>query len=297
MERFRLAATQVSSRYQDLDHNIDIHLRLIKETAKAGCRLVVFPELSATGHNGSPEIVRFAEEANGRIFRAIHQQARASNIVVAYGFCELFRGTHYNSHALVGPEGLIGIQRKVHASYDEVFRFRQAYEWGVFDLGFCKVGTAICYDGDFFESWRILALKGAEVVLLPHAERKVENADGVMTFDGAERECSAEELLATQKELYEARPNRLFHDVNARLNGVYAVFSSLVGFDGHSSHAGGAYVLDPRGKMIARAEPGVGNAWVSAELDPDVYGRVRRSPWFHLKKRRPETYGELTRQI
>ena len=102
-------------------------------------------------------MTRFAEPHDGRIFRAIHEQARRCGIVVSYGFCELFRGTHYNTSALVGPEGLIGLQRKVHASYDEFFRFRQAYEWGVYDLGFCSVGTAICHDSDFFESWRILA--------------------------------------------------------------------------------------------------------------------------------------------
>ena len=66
-----------------------------------------------------------------------------------------------NTYSLVGPGGLLGLQRKVHASYDEFFHFRQAYEWTVADLGLCKVGTAICHDSDFFESWRILALKGA----------------------------------------------------------------------------------------------------------------------------------------
>lgn len=297
VERFKVAATQVDAKYRDLEYNIETHLRIIKETAERGCRMVVFPELSVTGHNASPEIVQFAEEADGRIFRTMHQQARAYDIVVAYGFCELARGTHYNTHALVGPEGLIGLQRKVHASYDEFFRFRQAYEWEVFDLGFCKVGTAICHDSSFFEGWRILALKGAEIVLLPHAIRKMMNPDGTLTFDGAEKDCSAEELMANQRQLYDARPNPKLHDVNANLNGVYAVFSDHVGFDGHSSHVGGAYVLDPEGKMIAKADPSTKSAWVSAEINPETYHKVRRSPWFQLKTRRPETYGELTRLI
>ena len=171
MERCTVAATQVDTRHLDVDHNLETHLRLIAETAEAGCDLVVFPETSVTGNNGSPEVTRFAEPHDGRIFHTIHAQAKASGIVVSYGFCELYRGTHYNTSALVGPDGLIGLQRKVHASYDEFFRFRQAYEWGVYDLGFCTVGTAICHDSDFFESWRILALKGAEVILLPHANR------------------------------------------------------------------------------------------------------------------------------
>jgi 5-aminopentanamidase len=295
MRRCRVAATQVDVRHADVEHNLETHLRLIAETAAAGCDLVVFPELSVTGHNGSAEVTRGAEPHDGRIFRAVHEQARAHGIVVSYGFCELHRGTHYNTSALVGPDGLIGLQRKVHASLDEFFRFRQAYDWSVFDLGFCTVGTAICHDSDFFESWRILALKGAELVLLPHANRTLEAADGSHAFDGREREAPADELLQAQEALLAERPlpPRL-HDVLARDNAVYAVFSDQVGFDGHSTHVGGAYVLAPDGTMAARSDPGLASAWVVAELDPGLLARVRESPFFPLRKRRPETYDELT---
>jgi predicted amidohydrolase len=297
VERCTVAATQVDVRHLDVEHNLETHLTLIAETAEAGCDLVVFPELSVTGHNGSPEVIRFAEPHDGRIYRTLQKQARACGIVVSYGFCELFRGTHYNTSALVGPDGLIGLQRKVHASDDEFFRFRQAYEWATFDLGFARVGKAICHDGDFFESWRILALQGAELVLLPHAIRKMHAADGTVSFDGAERDAPEEELLRYQRELLEARPNPQLHDVLARDNGVYAVFSDQVGFDGHSTHVGGAYVLAPDGSMVARSEPGVGTSWVSADLDPTLLRHVRENPWFALRKRRPDTYGELTRPL
>ena len=203
-----VAATQVETRHLDVEHNLELHLQLIAETAEAGCDLVVFPETSVTGNNGSPEVTRFAEAHDGRIYNALQQQASRSGIVVSYGFCELYRGTHYNTSALVGPDGLIGLQRKVHASYDEFFRFRQAYEWGVYDLGFCKVGTAICHDSDFFESWRILALKGAELVLLPHANRTMPAGGGELTFDGRGREETAERTLSAQRELLEDRPGR-----------------------------------------------------------------------------------------
>jgi len=297
MQRFKAAATQVDVKYRDVEYNIQTHLRMIKETAQADCRLVAFPELSVTGHNGSAEIVQFAEEADGRIFQIMRQQAKRYDIIVAYGFAELYRGTHYNSYLLVGPAGLIGIQRKVHASYDEFFRFRQAYEWGLFDLGFCKAGVAICHDSDFWESWRILALMGAEVVLIPHAIRKMLNPDGFLTFDGAERCCTDEELIANQRQLLDARPNAKLHDIQAKTNGVFAIFSDQVGFDGHSSHVGGAYILSPEGEMVARSTPAPGDQWVAGELDGEVYERVRRNPWFPLKKRRPEVYGELTKLL
>ncbi len=295
MEPFTVAATQVETRHLDVDHNLELHVRLIEETAAAGCHLVVFPEGSVTGSNGSEEVVRHAEPSDGRIYRTLQAEAARHRIVVSYGFCELYRGTHYNTSALVGPDGLLGLQRKVHASYDEFFRFRQAYEWDVADAGFCRVGTAICHDSVFFVSWRILALMGAEVILLPHANRTMPAGGGDLTFDGRGREEPEASVLGAQRELLDERPwPPRIHDFLARDNGVFAVFSDQVGFDGHSSHVGGAYVLAPDGSMLAKSEPSVDSGWISAELDPALLARARENPWFALKKRRPEAYGALT---
>jgi predicted amidohydrolase len=294
MRHCRVAATQLDVRHLDVGHNLAAHLRLIGETADAGCDLVVFPELSVTGHNASPEVTRSAERHDGPIFEAIHERARECGIVVSYGFCEEHRGTHYNTCALVGPDGLIGLQRKVHASFDEFYLFRQASEWAVYDLGFAVVGTAICHDSDFFESWRILALQGAEIALLPHANRTMPAPDGTLSFDGSGREADKGELLRAQHQLLE-EPR--VHDVLARDNGVYAIFSDQVGFDGHSTHVGGAYLLAPDGSMVARSEPGLETAWISAELDPELLRTVRANPMFALRKRRADTYGELSREV
>jgi len=298
VRRCRVAATQVDTRHLDVEHNLDTHRRVIGEVAEAGCDLVVFPECSTTGHNGSPEVTRSAEAHDGPIFEALASRAAECGVVVGYGFCELFRGTHYNTYALVGPGGLLGLQRKVHASDDEFFRFRQAYEWSVVDLGFCSAGVAICHDSDFFESWRILALKGAEVVLLPHANRTMPAGGGALTFDGRGRQLGEADLIAAQRELLDERPTppRL-HDALARDNAVYAVFSDQVGFDGHSTHVGGAYVLAPDGSLVARSEPGTGTAWIQADLEPEPLARARENPWLTLRKRRPEAYDELTARL
>jgi predicted amidohydrolase len=294
VQRCRVAVTQVDVRHLDVEHNLEAHRTVIAETAEAGCDLVVFPECSVTGHNGSPEVTRDAEPHDGRIFETIAGAAREAGIVVGYGFCELDRGTHYNSFALVGRDGLLGLQRKVHASDDEFFRFRQAYEWVVVDLGFARVGTAICHDSDFFESWRILALKGAELVLLPHANRTMPAGGGELTFDGRGREVDADALLRAQAELLDGTPGppRL-HDALARDNAVFAAFSDQVGFDGHSTHVGGAYVLAPDGSLLARSERGTGTSWVATDLEPESLVRARENPGFALRKRRPETYDEL----
>jgi hypothetical protein len=238
MEGCRIAATQLDARHLDLDHNLDAHLRLLGETAEADCDLVLFTELSVTGHNGSP---RSPSSPSATTARSSTQS-----------------GTRYNTCALVGPDGLIGLQRKVHASFDEFYLFRQASEWSVYDLGFAVVGTAICHDSDFFENWRILALKASRGH--PPAARQPDDARPRRHphFDGSGREAPEAELLQAQHELLESHPEppRL-HDVLARDNGVNATFSDQVGFDGHSTHVGGAYGLDPDGAMIARSGCGI----------------------------------------
>ena len=298
MDAFRVAATQLDTRLGDVEHNLEAHARLAQDAAAAGCALVVFPELSATGHSGDPEVTRAAEEHDGPIFDAVRELARSNDVVIGYGFCEAFRGTHYNSYSLVGPDGLLGLQRKVHASYDEFFHVRLAYEWAVVDLGFCRVGTAICHDSDFFESWRVLALKGTEVVLLPHATRIQPAGGGDLTFDGRGREASAEEIGRAQDELLAERPHPpRRHDVLARDNAVFAVHSGQVGFDGHSTHVGGGYVLGPDGSLLARTKAGPTASLAVADLDPAQLEHTRENPWYALRKRRPEAYEELTATV
>jgi predicted amidohydrolase len=65
MERVRVTATQMLVRHRATRENLERHLALIDAAARRDVRLILFPELSLTGHNGSPEIVRDAMQADG----------------------------------------------------------------------------------------------------------------------------------------------------------------------------------------------------------------------------------------
>ena len=103
--------------------------------------------------------------------RRLERVAAEEKICICAGIAEDDRGIHYNTQFIVGPEGYVGKQRKVHPSQDEYFYFRGGTELPVFDLPFARVGIVICYDNLLPEVPRCLAVAGAELLLSPHAAR------------------------------------------------------------------------------------------------------------------------------
>ena len=155
----------------------------------------------------------------------------------------------------------------------------------VFDLGICRVGTLICYDVSFSEAWRIMALKGAEVVLGPSAGRKGGMAEKVPDDEQLKRLSDTLDQLPGPNGVYAAE------------NALYSVNCNQFGFNGHSTHKGGASIIDPVGKVITRSEPLLEDLMITATLDPEPAEEMRRGKGFSLRTRRPEIYGELTRMI
>ncbi len=137
-----------------------------------GTDLLVLPELALTGYvfTDPAEVDSVAEEhTNGstcRFFKAIAARLDCS---VVYGFAERDGKCCYNSAALINPDGSGALYRKVHlfdreklffTPGDQPFRVHDA-KHGV------RVGLMICYDWQFPEAARSLALQGAQVICHP----------------------------------------------------------------------------------------------------------------------------------
>ena len=133
--------------------------------------LVLFPELVIHGHC-TPNTWALAEPVpDGPSVAALVNVAKRHRVVRCAGMSEKERDIVFNTQVLVGPDGYIGKQRKLHLSRDEGFFYKGGRDINVFDVGPCKVGIVICYDNQFPEISRVLALRGAEVMLMPHAGR------------------------------------------------------------------------------------------------------------------------------
>lgn len=283
--KFKIAAVQMNALKDNLAHNIEVHRRIINEVAEDGCQLVMFPELSVTAHYGEENVTATAEPAGqGKIYEIMHDLAKRYRLVISYGFCEYAHGTFYNSQALVGPDGLIGVHRKVHPSRDEYIHFRMGRSLDVFDIGSWKIGILICYDANFFEAWRVLALKGADILLLPHAGRS-----------GVGIELPLQKQKEHLKGVFKRMPGR--YGIYAADNNVFAIYGNQIGYNGHSTHSGGAYLVAPDGKLLAKSKLTLDDHWIRAEIDRAIQIKRRNSPNSIMKDRRPEMYGELTKMI
>jgi predicted amidohydrolase len=293
METIRIAAVSMDSPLGQIEHVLDAIEQWTRRAAEQGATLVLFPELVVHGHC-TPETWQIAEPVpHGPATTRLIQIANRHQVFLSAGLSEKERDLVFNTQVLVGPRGFIGKQRKLHLSRDEVLYYKGGRELPVFDIGKCKVGTVICYDNQFPELARILALRGADVLLMPHAARvKMWNDNPVS--EAAARRASYELFLG--------------YAMRARENACFAVLADQVGRAGtvdlyppdsplQPHHAGAALVFGPDGQLLAQAQHEfIREEMVVCDLEASQLAHVRSEPNYTLKTRRPELYGELVRE-
>ena len=162
----RVAVVQTHPVFGEVEKNVHAALSLM-ETTKAD--LYVLPELFNTGYNflDATEAESLAEPSDGRTFHTLSDWIARRGGYIAYGFAERAEKI-FNSAALIGPDGIVGVYRKVHLfDRENIFFAPGNLGFRVFDLPFGKVGMMICFDWMYPESARALALKGAQLIAHP----------------------------------------------------------------------------------------------------------------------------------
>lgn len=131
-----------------------------------GADLVVFPELALSGL--SDPAVRSLSTDDPAFMRLLNLSARLGLHMVV-GFAERAADGLYNSAALLGPEGLVAIHRKLHLNAADRPWATPGADWTVADTRLGRVGLLIGHDATFCESGRILALRGCDLIACPAA--------------------------------------------------------------------------------------------------------------------------------
>lgn len=162
----RVAVVQSDPRFGEIEANVRDALSIM-EGVEAD--LFVLPELFNTGYNfvDAHEVDRLSENTSGYTFDRVSTFARRKSCYVVYGFVEKTVRL-YNSAALVGPYGMMGLYRKIHLFNKETLFFAPGdLGFPVFSLPIGRLGIMICFDWIFPESARSLALKGAQLIAHP----------------------------------------------------------------------------------------------------------------------------------
>jgi len=285
MQNFKIALVQHNSIVGRKKENLNNIIRWARKASQAGAVMVCFPELSVTGHVGHPTVTGQAEPVpqGPSLENCVAFHEILIYIYVCAGIAEEDRGIYYNTQFLVGPQGYVGKQRKIHLSLDEYYYFRAGTELSVFELSLVRLGIIICSDNFMPEISRCLVLKGAELLLCPHAGR----------FGKWPKDLpSQRKRVKDQKEIW-----RLVHSCRAYDNGCYVALCNLagrsaVGIRGvQANHAGGCMVIDPNGHTIAESRSrSIREEIIVAQLDGDLPASRRSQPCFNLQTRRQEVF-------
>jgi predicted amidohydrolase len=292
MQTTRVAAVSMNGYLGQPGRVLEAIAGWCEKAAGAGAQLVLFPELVVQGHC-TPNTWELAELIpDGPSVRRLIEIARRSRLFLCVGMSEKERDIVYNTQVVVGPDGYVGKQRKLHLSRDEGFFYKGGRDINVFDIGPCKIGIVICYDNQFPEIARVLALRGADVICMPHAARfRVWN-------DTPESEAAARRHSHSFLGKYALR---------ARENACFAILADQVGRAGYVDswprdsenqphHAGAALIWGPDGELLASTQQErIAEEMITATLDAGLLAQQRSLANYMLRTRRPELFGELVR--
>jgi predicted amidohydrolase len=234
------------------------------KAADRGARLLITPETFTTGYN-VPGIAKQAQRANGPWLDQVAAIARDTGVAIVYGFPERDGDEVFNTAQLVDRDGtVLAKHRKSHLFGDlDTRTFTPgAGDLAVADLEGVRVGILICYDVEFPEAVRALALGGADLVVVPTALMR------------------PYEVVA-----------RTVVPARAYENQVYVAYANRSGHEAELAYCGESCVVGPDGADLARA--GSGDELLMAEIDPARLASSRAVNT-HLRDRRPRLYGALT---
>ena len=259
-------------------------LGLLDQAIRDDVEVIAYPEMALTTY--FPKRIRtdfdqfFETEVPPKALEPLLRRAAEARIAVHVGFCEKAEGKYFNSALLTGRDGrLCGTFRKIHLPGTRTpDGFAQVFEpyyfahgdtgYKVFDATGARVGVAICQDRRYPESYRCLALQGAEIILVG----------------------------------YNTPASPLALDLNELClrSGAYANLCFVVGVakagveDGVELIAGSS-IVNPLGQVLARAATN-GDELVVARIDLDQMIPVRKR-WNFLGRRQPQHYGRLLEPV
>jgi predicted amidohydrolase len=231
--------------------------------------LVVLPELCNSGYNfkSRKQAWELSEEIKSSIFvRYLESLCKKHNFHIVSGINERDNDNLYNSAVLIGPEGYVGKYRKLHLFVKEKDILTPGNAGlTVFDIGACRLGILVCFDWIYPEVWRILALKGADIICHPSA----------LVLPGLAQKAVP---------------------IHGLVNRVYTITANRIGTEGNLSFTGLSTIADTKGDILAQASQSDEEVKIM-DIDVKLARDKMVTPWNDIfADRRPEEYIFLVEQ-
>lgn len=276
-----VSVVQFTASDLDPDGTVKKCLALIDKAAADGAQLVVLPEVwTGLGYSSPTAAKDLAQTVPGPATDALAERARRHGLYIVgslYGHAP--SGRLYNVAPVIGPDGaVLGRYVKTHlfdapnradimGGIRESAKVDAGHELPVFSTELGPIGVTICSDLRFPEPYRLLALRGARIIL------------NVSAF------------LAPRVDHWE-----FLLRARAVENQVFVVGSGQVGIEPASGigFVGRSMIVDPWGTVIATASDTEGI--VTSRIDMSLIDQVRRS-YPLLEQRRPSLYGDITAAV
>ncbi|MHA7828963.1 MAG: carbon-nitrogen hydrolase family protein [Roseovarius sp.] len=224
----------------------------LQELAPASPDIVVLPELFQCGYNVAARLSAAGETRDGAFAQAVAALARAQDTAIVYGCAERDGDALYNAALAFGRDGrMLGHHRKLLLPPGfEGEHFAPGEGSVLFGIGAFKVALLVCYDVEFPETVRHVAMAGADLVIVPTA-------------------LSDQWPLVADKLV----PVRAFE------NGVFLAYCNHSGTENGLTYHGGSCIVAPDGADLARA--GAAPQSLSATLDHAAVARARARLPYH----------------
>lgn len=276
-------------------------IALMREGHARGCDLVVFTEVALTAffphwHITDPDELDayFEREMPSPVTQPLFDEAARLHVGFHLGYAELVweggEKRHYNTAVLVNKHGqIIGKYRKIHLpGYDchqpgQPFQNLEKLYFDVGNLGFRtwrafggEIGVCICNDRRWPETYRTLALQGAEMVVLgyntPLHNPALPSSDPLANFH-----------------------NHLCMQAGAYQNALWVVGVAKAGLEEGVMQIGQSCIIAPTGEIVAMAST-LEDELIVARCDLDLAQLYREKLWNFARNRRVEHYGLITQQ-
>lgn len=225
--------------------------------------LILFPELFLTGYYTREKTRELAEAVNGPSIQQMMRWAKECRVKVIFGFPEYKGEAVYNSACFINEQGeVLGTYQKVHLWDEEGKYFRPGTDFPVWETTIGKIGIMICYDTEFPETARQLALNGADMILAPTAN--------MTPFEHIQQ---------------------IYIQSRAAENQIFVATTNRTGEEESAAFFGESAAANPFGQLICKGDREEGLYWVDVDLN-----LVKQSRTFpnYLKDRSPGLYKGMT---